>query len=372
MSHNKDECGKNRSVTFFSLIPLEIGSLAFVLMMGGGVQTVFVELISFLANSVVAAMSMILALFITGNKAVFSLKKIALYSFILVIIGDVYSLLASIFLNASQSPISSPLFAEFFAPKYYDIITQFLVVIAINFIVLSLLFIKINFKYKFFIILVASLINSPWFFISQQQSDYSSYTGNKLADVSQKEVSILKEQIQFEEKGVQLVSLPELESTYKTLVTTFEITVPQSGSYRMNMSIHRESEMNSPEAKMYALGSAGDPHGTYYINDEKTDWYNAPQKVNLQQGKNTIVVKIPFVYTEQNSGKLNYNLFPNTSDNKTFGPYILQFDINEFEGENGTIEFGEMQSPDGFQYFKQYPSLSINTFSYKQTAILNN
>lgn len=89
-------------------------------------------------------------------------------------------------------------------------------------------------------------------------------------------------------------------------------------------------------------------------------------------GKNTSVVKIPFVYTEQNLGKLSYNLFANTSEKTTFGPYILQFDITEFEGENGTIEFGEMQSPDGFQYFKHYPSPSISTFSYKQTDIINN
>lgn len=372
MSYNQDQLPAKRSVTFLSLIPLEIGSLAFILVKGGGVQIAFVALIFFLINVVVTAVSMILTLLITGNKTLFSLKRIVLYSSILVVIGDIYSLLASIFLNASQTSISHPFFAEFFAPKYYNFITQHLIVIVINFIVLSLLLIKMNFRYKFLIIFIVSLINSPWFLASQLQETNYSYNGNQLADASPKEVSVFKDQILFEERGVQLISLPELEKTYKTLVATFDITVPESGNYRMNMSIHRNSEITSPEAKMYDLDSAGDPHGTYYINNEKTDWYDAPQKLNLQQGKNTIVVKIPFVYTEESSGKSKYNLLPNSLNNTTFGSYFLQFDITEFEGENGSIDFVEMKSPDGLQYFKQYPSLRMNTSSYSQAEIINN
>ncbi|MBP7768711.1 hypothetical protein KA082_02650 [Candidatus Woesebacteria bacterium] len=86
----------------------------------------------------------------------------------------------------------------------------------------------------------------------------------------------------------------------------------------------------------------------------------------LQQGENTLVVKIPFVYSDLQTKELKYNFKPNSLDKNTFGPYKIKFDVQEFADENGFIGFNKMGPGPG----ENYPSVSIRTLKYSKEEII--
>lgn len=351
-----------KQITFNSFIPFQMSFIAPFLFFGRP----FFILVILAINFVIAVSSMFAALFITGNKNHLTFKKIAKYSIIMIIVSGVYTLIASNFLSAKHADIISPFMAEYFAPKYYNIVTQWFGVVLINSLLLLFLFRRTQLKHKFLFVCILALINSPWISIitPQHQTTYIGFKNN-LVNISPKKVDSLREQISFKEISTEFIPQPKIEPLYKTLVTTFEVMVPKDGSYSMNMDIYRDSETNS-------YNSGGDPHGIYYINDIKTDWYEAPHSLKFSQGKNIVTVKIPLVYTNKSSAKQKYNLFPNRLDQTTYGPYTIKFNIIDFEDESGSIDFTENELlEDGMRILSITPSFNIHALSFTQDQIFN-
>lgn len=346
---------QKKHITFYSIIPPSILAFGFFALWGSVLVGIIYLSLSFLFNAFLAFVALTVALFITDNKAVYSLKQILIKAAIITCIVDIYSFIASFALFHRGDFYSNPFLSSSFSPYTYNIITQVIIPVLITLVVTYLLLDRKRLRLAIVVVAFFALLTAPWVPLSGINSDTpKSRIGSR---ISRDDLDSIKNGITYSYHGTYLEQILSISTKYKTLVIDTTITVPREGNYEIIPRLTRPSFTNYRTLEEgFAIGEG------FYINGEYPyDFYInnihmvGTSILKLEEGANHVQFQIPYTYMR---GKQEFlNLKANNAENTVFGPYKFDFALTTFRSAqvSSTINFGSEPH--------QTPSFTSSEFS---------
>lgn len=292
-------------------------------------------LITFIINWIVFLSSALIILFLSGNRQIVTFKRLAIVSFIITLVTDLYGLLVFFSLTYNYSQNSSPPLSYYFSPLVYNAVTYLAIPGLIIFTILVLCFLSQPLRKKLIVYFFIAVLNTSWLpYISYGKADARFQSFDRSNRVSRSEIDAIVSNIKIASIKEEIVS--HQNSTYKSLRFTVSTEVPNTGLYKV------QARLSLQENLQPGTWLVIDSPSEYTIEgkDEITAGFSG---IELTSGVNELRINYPYVY--QSMGKDHVNL-PLVKRDVTgpYGPYKFQLYIEGYVSPDGVIPLDFLSS----------------------------